>query len=237
MLKFSERASTGQSTCTHLRRWAADEASKSCKTCGFEFGLVIRRHHCRHCGKVFCHGCTKGKKRIGKFGFFSPVRVCQKCEEHLTSSENLLSATNCCDLPMVEKFVRYNKNDIRHLTDCFPALAIAVRNGDCAIARVLLDAKADPNQPIAVPNCVVLRCARCNLTTTFDSRKRREFSCVGCSDKIKLPSFALSDSSGMTALHFAVSANPKRKPQPDGRSTEAQECAPAVKPSLRCTVS
>lgn len=40
------------------RRWASDESSLSCRQCNRPFGILSRKHHCRVCGRVFCHRCT-----------------------------------------------------------------------------------------------------------------------------------------------------------------------------------
>eukprot|EP01060_Flectonema_neradi_P007731 TRINITY_DN15438_c0_g1_i1.p1 TRINITY_DN15438_c0_g1~~TRINITY_DN15438_c0_g1_i1.p1 ORF type:complete len:640 (+),score=65.66 TRINITY_DN15438_c0_g1_i1:82-2001(+) len=51
--------------------WMPDELSQSCFSCGVEFGFIIRKHHCRRCGKIFCGKCTK---------FHSQAeRVCALC--------------------------------------------------------------------------------------------------------------------------------------------------------------
>ena len=33
-------------------------ASASCRSCGADFGLTTRRHHCRYCGRLFCVKCA-----------------------------------------------------------------------------------------------------------------------------------------------------------------------------------
>ena len=39
--------------------WHKDADHPQCECCNAKFSLVVRRHHCRHCGKVICHNCTK----------------------------------------------------------------------------------------------------------------------------------------------------------------------------------
>lgn len=55
-------ASSGGSEMPAIPRdhWVPDKAVSHCyndATCGAEFTLMVRRHHCRCCGNVFCHKC------------------------------------------------------------------------------------------------------------------------------------------------------------------------------------
>ncbi len=47
-----------QDTNTDLKKyWMPDKACKECSNCSVKFGVFIRRHHCRICGRTFCHAC------------------------------------------------------------------------------------------------------------------------------------------------------------------------------------
>lgn len=39
--------------------WLDDAEAQVCPLCAARFGLTRRRHHCRLCGKVLCHSCSK----------------------------------------------------------------------------------------------------------------------------------------------------------------------------------
>ncbi|KAF1758302.1 hypothetical protein GCK72_014760 [Caenorhabditis remanei] len=39
--------------------WLDDAEAVCCPLCAARFGLTRRRHHCRLCGKVLCHSCSK----------------------------------------------------------------------------------------------------------------------------------------------------------------------------------
>lgn len=56
-----------------------DEFSSKCLICAADFSMIKRKHHCRSCGIVVCHGCSRNT-------FFAPhqdgerqVRVCDTC--------------------------------------------------------------------------------------------------------------------------------------------------------------
>ena len=38
--------------------WVPDCLSPSCSLCNQPFSLFVRKHHCRHCGKIICKKCS-----------------------------------------------------------------------------------------------------------------------------------------------------------------------------------
>ncbi|KAJ5343717.1 Zinc finger FYVE-related protein [Penicillium brevicompactum] len=73
---------TGQPTREH---WKADSASSNCDspTCRSSFGIFLRRHHCRHCGHVFCASHTPHLVPLDQNARFHPEgvpsRACDLC--------------------------------------------------------------------------------------------------------------------------------------------------------------
>ncbi|XP_017780083.1 PREDICTED: lateral signaling target protein 2 homolog [Nicrophorus vespilloides] len=59
--------------------WIPDVEAPKCMSCMANFTVVKRRHHCRHCGKVFCARCSANSVPLPKFGHTKAVRVCNKC--------------------------------------------------------------------------------------------------------------------------------------------------------------
>uniref|UniRef100_A0A8D8RKA9 Rabankyrin-5 n=2 Tax=Cacopsylla melanoneura TaxID=428564 RepID=A0A8D8RKA9_9HEMI len=56
--------------------WAEGDV---CLECGTKFGLTMRKHHCRHCGRLLCSKCSSQEVPILKFNLAKPVRVCEVC--------------------------------------------------------------------------------------------------------------------------------------------------------------
>ncbi|KAK3918454.1 Rabankyrin-5 [Frankliniella fusca] len=54
-----------------------------CLDCGTKFGFTVRKHHCRHCGRVLCSSCSGQDVPILKFNQKKPVRVCSVCFDFL----------------------------------------------------------------------------------------------------------------------------------------------------------
>ncbi|KAJ1347210.1 hypothetical protein KIN20_002218 [Parelaphostrongylus tenuis] len=52
--------------------------------CGVRFSITVRKHHCRHCGRLVCAKCSEVTMPIAKFGEEKRVRVCSLCVEVLT---------------------------------------------------------------------------------------------------------------------------------------------------------
>ncbi|MEM0353966.1 MAG: FYVE zinc finger domain-containing protein [Thermoplasmata archaeon] len=38
--------------------WISDNMVTKCHTCKKEFSILLRRHHCRNCGNIFCYKCS-----------------------------------------------------------------------------------------------------------------------------------------------------------------------------------
>jgi len=65
------------------RKWADDSIVTSCLSCSKEFTLTVRKHHCRHCGQIFCNECSSRSASVPSCK--KPARVCDMCFEELTS--------------------------------------------------------------------------------------------------------------------------------------------------------
>ncbi len=44
--------------------WVDDDTVKNCHNCNKEFGMFLRKHHCRLCGKIYCFDCSKYRDAI-----------------------------------------------------------------------------------------------------------------------------------------------------------------------------
>jgi len=60
-------------------RWIPDSEQLLCYGCSAVFGVTKRKHHCRCCGKIFCHNCTKTKVVLPNLQYNRPVRICDRC--------------------------------------------------------------------------------------------------------------------------------------------------------------
>lgn len=47
--------------------WTSDERVTACFECRTEFSFLNRKHHCRVCGRIFCHDCSKFRTNIPSF--------------------------------------------------------------------------------------------------------------------------------------------------------------------------
>lgn len=59
--------------------WIPDNEAAACYHCDVPFTLFNRRHHCRHCGKIFCNECTQNKVAIPRLNAPGDSRVCGEC--------------------------------------------------------------------------------------------------------------------------------------------------------------
>jgi hypothetical protein len=74
---FSEESLSGQ--------WINDSERDTCATCHSPFNLIVRRHHCRVCGDIFCGDCSTTRMVLSASSSLSlglltrPQRVCDQC--------------------------------------------------------------------------------------------------------------------------------------------------------------
>ena len=65
------------------KRWVKDDTRLwdgkflGCQICNAEFDFFNRRHHCRVCGSLVCHNCSKTLLLVE--GYNAPQRVCTLC--------------------------------------------------------------------------------------------------------------------------------------------------------------
>merc|ERR1719347_29875 len=63
-------------------RWQHEEDVDDCNSCKTPFSVTKRKHHCRHCGRVYCSDCVAKQVPSGPNGRTS--RVCDVCHTLLS---------------------------------------------------------------------------------------------------------------------------------------------------------
>lgn len=71
--------------------WLDDATATKCRDCDRKFTTFLRKHHCRICGKIFCHNCTRFIEGA-KFNHKGMMRVCFFCDNKLENYENYNSS-------------------------------------------------------------------------------------------------------------------------------------------------
>ncbi len=82
--------------------WVPDSRVTMCQNCAVEFSVLVRRHHCRACGKVVCAPCSSNKAPL-RYRDFESARVCDDCFEFLEKGK-LKSFTNFTNKVMLYLF-------------------------------------------------------------------------------------------------------------------------------------
>ncbi|XP_076452768.1 rab GTPase-binding effector protein 1-like isoform X2 [Babylonia areolata] len=58
-------------------RWQHEDDVEDCNNCRQPFSVTKRKHHCRHCGRIFCADCTTKAVQSGPAR--RPAKVCDVC--------------------------------------------------------------------------------------------------------------------------------------------------------------
>jgi len=78
--------------------WQRDREAPRCNGCRKIFGMFLRRHHCRRCGKIFCDGCTPHKGPVMEWGYNGLERQCDDCWQVTLRGQQIFPEDN--DGPM-----------------------------------------------------------------------------------------------------------------------------------------
>jgi len=122
----SAAAAAGQPLPHDLSRdfWMPDQSCRVCYDCDAQFTILNRRHHCRHCGRVFCARCTANSVPR------SPGDAAREDGERIR-------VCNYC-------YKRWLEEDAAARGDDYPPLALVVtspaslgRTGKCRPMRIL----------------------------------------------------------------------------------------------------
>ncbi|KAK7349343.1 hypothetical protein VNO77_06643 [Canavalia gladiata] len=84
--------------------WMPDQSCRVCYECDSQFNLFNRKHHCRHCGRIFCAKCTTnsvpapfGSQR-NSWDEGEKIRVCNYChkqwEQGVVAFDNSVQVSN-----------------------------------------------------------------------------------------------------------------------------------------------
>lgn len=69
-----------------------DQETDKCTNCYTMFDLFNRKHHCRHCGKIFCENCSCYRALLPyEYRISDPQRVCIGCNRYLTPKQSFLT--------------------------------------------------------------------------------------------------------------------------------------------------
>lgn len=74
-----------------IKKWVSDDLVENCHNCNKQFSVLVRKHHCRSCGHIYCYDCANN---------FAPF------------PENLLTLDEPNALPKLASFpsqTKYNK--------------------------------------------------------------------------------------------------------------------------------
>ena len=80
IIKLDESNSKYFNTETRKNFWVSNNLSTNCFECDVKFTtFLVRQHHCRICGNIFCSNCTSKQIQITTKNKLIKLRVCNNC--------------------------------------------------------------------------------------------------------------------------------------------------------------
>lgn len=84
----------------NIYSWVKDDAVNECYNCNIGFTLFNRRHHCRGCGRIFCHSCSSKRielsKDIGSFPRSPESNIILSFLKNYSNVEKEVRVCNIC---------------------------------------------------------------------------------------------------------------------------------------------
>ncbi|XP_049877451.1 zinc finger FYVE domain-containing protein 26 homolog [Pectinophora gossypiella] len=82
-------------------QWAEDYSTDRCMLCRTSiFSMIMRRHHCRRCGRLVCHVCSRHRMQVPTYPSGVKFRVCDDCytqtmnKKSPSDQDNLMLSSN-----------------------------------------------------------------------------------------------------------------------------------------------
>lgn len=119
-----------------IEKWVEDDSVTRCYKCDQEFSILLRRHHCRSCGRVFCYMCSKNTIKlpldilskipdrplsllsmVWKESDNDSVRVCNDCYtqiNNLLKIKNIIKVFEICQFDIKELYLLSKINSNWH---------------------------------------------------------------------------------------------------------------------------
>ena len=123
--------------------WVPDELVLACPKCDAQFSPIVRRHHCRVCGGVFCSSCTGFKAIIPRLLYNDPVRVCKQCHLKCSAALGIEKAIMSQDYDGLLSSLCCLGADANFTISHEPPMVLAASRGDIRAIRILADRGAD----------------------------------------------------------------------------------------------
>ena len=123
--------------------WVPDELVLACPKCDAQFSPIMRRHHCRVCGGVFCSSCTSFKAIIPRLLYNDPVRVCKQCHLKCSAAAGIEKAIMSQDYDGLLSSLCSLGADANFTITHEPPMVLAASRGDLRAIRILADRGAD----------------------------------------------------------------------------------------------
>ncbi|KAJ4951665.1 hypothetical protein NE237_028497 [Protea cynaroides] len=123
-----------------------------CEVCKCSFNTFKRRHHCRCCGRTFCHDHSSYQMALPQFGIQSCVRVCSDCfnNSYRSPDDDSQGPVNSVDV-VTDLVPRLDKATLNVKDDLLMGQDLIVTDQDCRCGMPLCICEAPTPDPVPSP--------------------------------------------------------------------------------------
>ncbi|KAG8201369.1 hypothetical protein JTE90_016845 [Oedothorax gibbosus] len=215
-------------------RWMNDSEVSKCLGCSSNFSFLLRKHHCRQCGRIFCHSCSNtwlpsaSSKKL--------IRICNECyKQHLDIKKVVRRDSNvqCCEdsedestadtesFSLHRRYILENRPSLAESIVSLPVMHKTSLPPKCNFTSVPQLYIADENQQTSETNPINHNLTS-QLKTTFCEKNEEDFL-INAGEEAEIP--VLCKKKG-TSLHWKFTPNDEAIPitliYEDSNSTSQQ---------------
>eukprot|EP01102_Stenamoeba_stenopodia_P023125 TRINITY_DN9865_c0_g1_i1.p1 TRINITY_DN9865_c0_g1~~TRINITY_DN9865_c0_g1_i1.p1 ORF type:complete len:264 (-),score=23.09 TRINITY_DN9865_c0_g1_i1:115-906(-) len=161
--------------------WTSDSMVQACQACNETFNAVVRKHHCRMCGGVYCDDCSKWTLTYEEAGL-RESRSCSECYNLIKSILPMLFTEQRFTLYTADKTKEEAKIRILPTLNTLEIISPSNRSGPATASTPLLRGAPVGGRMLSLDN--FQRLVEGQSSPTFSQFQKSGFLCCSFGEDI-----------------------------------------------------